>query len=225
MRRIVVINAKGGCGKTTVATNLAAQYAAKGYGTALFDQDPQSSSMRWLERRPASRAYIHGVAAYQHGQTNVTRAWAMRVPAGTERIIMDCPAGLMGYELTKRLQGVECILVPLLPSTIDIHSTADFIRELASVGKIRERGIRLAIVANRIRVNTKSLHSLERFHSALNIPAVARLRDTQNYVRAVDEGCGIHELKLPQVQPDVAHWAGLFDWLEAEVGVRPSAYA
>src|SRR5690606_9082847 len=54
-RRFVVLiaNAKGGCGKTTIATNLASYYAGRGQPTSLLDLDPQQSSGWWLKQRPA----------------------------------------------------------------------------------------------------------------------------------------------------------------------------
>src|SRR3712207_7195169 len=43
-----VINAKGGCGKSTLAMNLAAGLAARGHRTLLLDMDPQSQVTQWL---------------------------------------------------------------------------------------------------------------------------------------------------------------------------------
>ena len=41
MLAILVSNAKGGCGKTTLATTLASAYAVGGFKVALADADPQ----------------------------------------------------------------------------------------------------------------------------------------------------------------------------------------
>ena len=62
MRSILVTNAKGGCGKSTLATNLAAYYASEGYETALADYDPQQSALAWLEQRPEDPAALAGLA-------------------------------------------------------------------------------------------------------------------------------------------------------------------
>lgn len=53
MRTIMLMNAKGGCGKTTLATNLATWYADEGMKVALADFDPQMSTLDWLEARKA----------------------------------------------------------------------------------------------------------------------------------------------------------------------------
>ena len=49
MRHIMVLNPKGGCGKSTLATNLASYYASQGKSVAIVDYDPQRSSLDWLE--------------------------------------------------------------------------------------------------------------------------------------------------------------------------------
>ena len=220
MRRILITNAKGGCGKSTLATNLASSYAARGYSTALYDHDEQLSSIRWLRRREKTDyPAIHGVDASKSRLQNVTRSWQMRVPDKTDRIIIDTPAGLKGDELLQQLHGVDDILVPVLPSPIDIQTTADFIRDLLIIGKVRERRIRVGIVANRVRINTLSFKALERFLRSLDIPVVARLRDTQNYMRAAEQGGGIHEIKSSSRKQDLPHWEGLLDWIEADIPV------
>ena len=217
MRRILITNGKGGCGKSTLATNLASAYASRGYGTALFDHDEQLSSMRWLRRREKTDfPTIHGVDASRSNLQSVTRSFLMRVPENTDRIIVDTPAGTKVEDLLEQLHSIDELLIPVLPSPIDIQSTADFIRDLLIIGKVRERNIRLGIVANRVRINTLSFKALERFLRSLDIPVVARLRDTQNYMRAAEQGGGIHEIKSSSKKQDVPHWEELLDWLEAE---------
>ena len=51
-RKILVINGKGGCGKTTIATNLAVTFSKMQHTVALMDNDPQGSSTHWAEVRP-----------------------------------------------------------------------------------------------------------------------------------------------------------------------------
>jgi len=220
MMRIVVLNAKGGCGKTTVATNLASLYARQGYGTALFDGDVQASSMRWLRLRDESLPLIHGVAAYQPGPMNATRTWTLRVPSQAQRVIVDSPAGLKHRELAEQVRNVDVILVPVVPSPIDMFATADFVRDLLLVGKVRTPRTRIGIVANRLRAGTVAFRSLERFLERLHIPVVARLRDTQHYLRAVEQGLGVHELDAPRAAPDRAPWQALLDWIEDAGGPR-----
>ncbi len=216
MRRIIVMNAKGGCGKTTVATNLASFYAAQRFGTALFDYDPQGASMRWLHQRPDNQASIYGVAAYQTPGNNVTRSWQLRVPPAIQRIVIDSPAGLKRQDLAEQVKGLDIIIVPVLPSSIDIHATADFIHDLLLVGKVWAQKTRIAIVANRLKKNTRAFDALDRFLQSLRIPVIAQLRDTQNYVRAADQGIGVHEMQSRNCHRDRAPWAEMHQWLEED---------
>jgi chromosome partitioning protein len=220
MRRIVVLNSKGGCGKTTVATNLASLYARRGHGTALFDCDAQASAMRWLQMREEGLPAIHGVAAYQPGPMNVTRTWMLRVPAKVERVVVDSPAGLKHQELAEQVRNADVILVPVVPSPIDIVATADFIRDLLLVGKVRTPQTRIGIVSNRVKTNTLAFRSLRRFLDRLRIPVVAELRDTQHYLRAAERGVGVHELDERRAAVDRAMWVDVFDWVEGLGGPK-----
>jgi len=214
MQRIVVINSKGGCGKTTISTNLASFYASKGMNTALFDYDAQGSSMRWMKLRSNEQPGIYGIEAHHGAAKGVTMSWHMRVPTEIERLIVDTPAGLSGTDLIDQLRGADCIVIPVLPSSIDIYATADFVRDLMLKAKVQLHSTRLAIIANRARKNTKAFQALERFLDSLSIPVIASLRDTQNYVVASDEGLGVHEVKNRSVYLDVMHWRSIYNWLE-----------
>jgi chromosome partitioning protein len=212
------MNAKGGCGKTTIATNLASYCACRGYGTVLFDYDKQASCNRWVKVRPPSRPAIHSVAAFEPPRVGMTRAWQMRVPQNTRYIVTDTPAGCGMVDIEDRVAEADIILIPVLPSSIDIHSTADFIRDLLLVGKARAHNTRLAIVANRTRIRTRAVEKLERFLDKLDIPVIARIRDTQHYVSAAEQGLGIHELNERDAQKDRETWIELLDWLDNNRG-------
>jgi chromosome partitioning protein len=216
MRRIVVINPKGGCGKTTIATNLASGYAVRGFRTALMDMDPQGSSLRWLAKRTDQQPRIVGInGAPRHGA--VTRAFQLRAPSDTERLIVDTPAAVDPQRLPEVTRGADAILVPVLPSDIDIHAASRAIGDLLLIGRIDRRAGRLAVIANRVRIRTKMYQALVKFLESLQIPFVGALRDTQNYVQATDAGLGLAELPAPRVRDDLAAWDGLFEWLEARM--------
>jgi chromosome partitioning protein len=212
-QRIVVLNTKGGSGKTTVATNLAAYYAWRGSRVALMDLDPQGSSMRWLKARPQDLPQIHAIAAYEK-RLNVTRAFAHSAPPGTERIIVDTPAALPSLQLPDTVRDASAIVVPVLPSDIDIHAASRCIADLLLVAKVHRSEKRLVIVANRARRYTKAYQSLMRFLQSLRIPVAAVLRDSQAYVRSAETGMGLHEMKGALLQEDLDSWKPLIDWLE-----------
>lgn len=212
-QKIVVLNTKGGSGKTTVATNLAAYYAWKGGRVALMDMDPQGSSMRWLKVRPADVPAIHPIAAYEK-RLNVTRTFALRAPPGTERLIVDTPAALPASQLPETVRDASAIVVPVLPSDIDIHAASRCIADLLLAGKVHRDEKRLVIVVNRARRYTKAYQSLMRFLRSLRIPVAAVLRDSQAYVRSAETGMGLHEMKGALLQEDLDTFRPLVDWLE-----------
>jgi chromosome partitioning protein len=213
LRKIVVLNPKGGSGKSTIATNLAAYYAHKGRAVALMDHDPQGSSMRWLKLRPAELPSIHAIAAFEK-KMGVTRAFALRTPPGTERLVVDTPAAVTSLQMPELTQDAHAILVPVLPSEIDIHAASRCIADLLLVGRVHRSERRLVIVANRARRYTKAFSSLMRFLESLRIPVAAVLRDSQAYVRSAECGMGIHEMKGALLQEDLDSWKPLIDWLE-----------
>lgn len=214
MRRILVLNSKGGCGKTTIATTLASRYACDGFNTALIDYDPQGSSMRWLAQRSKNRPAIQGVDAHRNLSMNVTSTWALRVPPKTERIIIDAPAGVIGHQVLDYLRQIDTLIIPVLPSHIDIHAATRFIEDLLLIGKVRQYGINVAVVANRVKKNTTVYSALQRFLATLKLPFVTAFRDTQHYVRAAGQGISIHEMWDHRARVDQKHWEPLFDWLE-----------
>src|SRR6187397_1712112 len=215
LQKIVVLNPKGGSGKSTIASNLAAYYAWKGLRVALTDHDPQGSSMRWLKLRPPELPSIHGIAAYEK-KLGVTRTFALRAPPGTERVIVDTPAAVSALQMPELTNDASAILVPVLPSEIDIHAASRCIADLLLVAKIKRAENRIGVVANRVRKNTLMFQALMRFLEKLDIPVIATVRDSQNYVRAAEQGVGIHEMKAYTVKEDLAQWQGLLAWLEPE---------
>ncbi len=229
MRKIMLLNAKGGCGKSTLATNLASYYAAQGKSVVIADFDRQGSSMEWLEARPQDRPPIRGIAAWRE---------PLRVPRSTDYVIMDVPAGAHGADLTALVRRAQTVIIPVLPSPTDIRAAAHFIHEALLVGKIVRAETRLAVVANRVRentsiqntmesvlnrmsisystLNTQIYHNLERFLSRLRIPFIATLRESQNYLVADARGLGIFDLNRSQVTRDTEQWEPLLKWLESK---------
>jgi len=236
MRKIMLLNAKGGCGKSTLATNLASYYASQGKSVVIADFDRQGSSMEWLEARPQDRPPIRGIAAWRE---------PLRVPRSTDYVIMDVPAGAHGPDLTALVRRAQTVIIPVLPSPTDIRAAAHFIHEALLVGKIVRNETRLAVVANRVRentsvqntmenvlnrmsisystLNTQIYHNLERFLSRLRIPFIATLRESQNYLVADARGLGIFDLNRSQVTRDTEQWEPLLKWLESKRSIPEPA--
>lgn len=210
MRKIMVLNAKGGAGKSTVATNLAAYYASQGKKVAIADFDPQESSLEWVLERNKNEELqpIHGVAS--HDQT-------FRVPRSTEYLIVDVPAAMHGDDLKKLVKRAETIIVPVMPSPIDIRACKHFIEELRSTPTITGKKAKIGVVANRCNGNSNIFLELDEYLEKIKgTKYVTALRDSNNYIRAVAQGMGVHELPGTSNRIDIAEWEPLIEWLDSK---------
>jgi len=213
LHKIVILNPKGGSGKTTLATNLASYFARRGPPPTLIDCDPLGYSMRWLDNRPSKQPKVYGIAAQQHcteaGKGAELHAWP-----GSGQMIVDLPAAIPENQLYYQTYDADSILIPVTPSEIDIYSAARFIANLLLVAQFDRRKKNLAIVANRTRKNTISFRMLMRFLSSLEIPVIAQLRDSQVFVRAAAQGIGICDMPAYQVRNDMEQFESIVTWLD-----------
>jgi chromosome partitioning protein len=207
MQTILLMNAKGGCGKTTLATNIATWFADDGAKVALADYDPQGSSLDWLQAREA----YEGIPAIEPlDASNAT----VKPARGTDVLVIDAPAGTHGNTINQMLRRVDELIVPVLPSPIDMRACSRFLDELLGSGRISRQQTRLAIVANRVRENTRIYQQLSDYLGHLDLPFLTHLRESQAYIRAAENGLGIFELAPSMVWQDVVQWDPVFDWLQ-----------
>ena len=217
MNTTLVVNSKGGAGKTTIATNLASYFAVNGVPTTVMDYDPQGSSLNWLRLRagPGTKLYGANAAPQKGGRI---RSVEMHVPADTQQLVIDAPAGASGLLLQEILCKPDCIIVPVAPSAIDIHATARFVGDLLLVGRIRTRNIRLAIVANRVRSSMPVYQPLERFLASLGLPFLARVSDSDVYIKAAETGVGIFEMDASASAAECGEFMPIVEWVGRQQG-------
>jgi len=207
---IAVANTKGGCGKTTVATHLAAHFAVQGLRTGLADLDRQQSARAWLTRRPPTAAPIADVdldvAAGKTPKSLVKRL---------DRLVVDCPAAMTKDTVKDVVQQAATIVVPVLPSAFDEDGTLRFLKHLMKLKTVRKHQRDVAFVANRLRLRTRAADRLETFLTDLEFPVAARLRDSQAYANAVAEGLTLFETGGQRAQPLRDEWASLLALVES----------
>jgi len=184
-----------------------------------MDFDPQGSSVRWARKRQPSQPPVHVIAAFER-DSRTTRAFQLRVPEDATHVIVDTPAAVDAKQFPEVTRDAHKILVPVLPSDIDIHTCSRTIRDLLLVAKVKREDDRIGVVANRIRRNTLTYQALIRFLQTLGIPIVATIRDSQNYARAAEEGVGVHEMKSYVARQDVEQWEPLIQWLDRPAPAR-----
>ncbi|GAA4939373.1 ParA family protein [Halioxenophilus aromaticivorans] len=208
----MVANAKGGVGKTTVTTNLITHLSEQ-HSVGLIDLDPQHSASYWLQMRDEIKPTVTNYSPKSNEGANHTRSW-MKHKVGREvrYLVCDTPAGLQSPDLDRLLVDADILLIPVAPSQIDIHATAGFVQQLLLNPQYRAKPVRLGVIMNRVKRNTLSFQKLTRFLSSLKIPVITALRDTQNYLKAVEEGRGINEM-TKRYDSDIADWQRILAWI------------
>jgi chromosome partitioning protein len=215
MNTTLVLNPKGGSGKTTVTLNLASYFAACNVPTTVMDYDPQGSSLNWLRLRPPHANKIHGANAARQKGTRL-RSMAMYVPAETRQLIIDAPAGASGTLLQEMLERANCIIVPVPPSAIDLHATANFIREVLRTSSIAVRNLPVAIVANKVRRSMPRYQPLDWFLQSLELTLTARLIDSDVYLKAVEAGYGVFEMAPSVSMAECQQFMPIAEWVEGQ---------
>ena len=218
LQRIVVLNPKGGSGKTTLAFNLAGYLATTGRKVAIIDMDRQGSSTRWLHNRSSDLPEILGISV-SDSDFGATKAQNIIVPEDIEYAVVDAPAGLPDDRLIDYTCGAHAILVPVLPSDLDMHAASRLISRLLLVAQISRRNGRLGVIANRVKERTIAYRQLTHFLNRLSIAVVGVLRDSQNYTRAAGSGLCIHEMPPSRVRKDIAQWSTVTQWLERRLAM------
>jgi chromosome partitioning protein len=205
MLRVLVTNIKGGCGKTTIATNLAAAFAAGGFATGLAEVDRQRSSLSWLKLRDGQSRPISGLD------------WRKAVgdaPAELRRLVIDAPANLRMRHVDELIAEADLVGVPGLASVFDEGSTERFLAKLDELKPIRKGRKMVALVANRLRPRSKAAQRLEGFLGRLGQPIAARLSDRAVYGELAVQGLSIFDIDGHLVRPVREEWRPLLNTIE-----------
>lgn len=208
--RMLVVNGKGGCGKTTVATNLACTIASRGQRVALMDYDREACASAWLRRRlqhdvaPITRT--QGASMYE------TTAFSLRIPPDHDCLVIDGSSGLVGSDLDLPLQQADLVLVPLMPSPLDLEATARFVHELRTNRSVRRRRVPIALIVIRLPDCEDAAARFAGPVRELNLPCAAVFRDLPVYNTAAAQGLGISEAASTEDERvEAAAWERLVD--------------
>lgn len=200
---IVIVNTKGGCGKTLLSSQLACYYASLNKTVALYDHDKQHSSRDWLQARPKKLPPIISVLASDGKDRS----------ADTEISIHDMPAGYDIANLANDIPAADKLLIPLIPSPTDLRVLWRFCMTLSYTG-LMESTLDIGLVVNRYRNGAQFNKEMMRFLNRLDIPVIGQIRDTQNYIHAINRGLGIFDLPSNKTTVDRRTWQPIVDWLD-----------
>lgn len=212
---VLVVNPKGGVGKSTVSTNLAGYFASRGHPTMLGDLDKQQSALGWLGRRPAT---VPAITSWDVDADRIARP-----PRGVTHVVLDSPAGIHGHLLKDALKVADRIVVPLQASLFDIYATQAFLERLLDKDQRKASG-QVGVLGMRVDPRTRAAEQLHRFVEGLGLPVLGFLRDTQNYVQLAAHGLTLWDVARSRVEKDLAQWQPLVGWVETGV-VAPAAEA
>ncbi len=214
MRKILILNPKGGCGKSTIATNIAGYFAMRGKNVSLADCDPQGSSSDWLKIRPEHLATINHVPAKKD---------KLHIPSDTEILILDTSASIQDQKIAKLINAAQTMIIPVLPSAIDIRAAERFLENLIKLTKkTATNKIKIATVANRVNEMTTAADKIDNYLDNIKlpngkkIPYMALLRASQNYVYAAEQGKTIFDLPPSKMERDLEKWKPLLRWLNSK---------
>lgn len=209
MQKILVASSKGGCGKTTIATNLAAHFAQEGKNTVLVDADRQGSSQRWAERRAGLSAPVLAVSGLR-------RDWAQRIPADAQCVVVDAAAAIRAGELAELLDDIDVLLIPVLPSRIDLEANEAFLAEVSGLAKVKRGKVAVGLVGNRLKPWTTASQEAVEEIKRLRFPLLAQLRDTQGYVLVAGLGKSIFDYHSELIRTHQEDWSKLLRWLKKQ---------
>ena len=208
MSSIMVINAKGGSGKTTISTNLSSYFAANGYNVTLVDLDPQGSSTKWLSSRPFTKPKIKGVKSIPPNKVS---------KKSDDVTIFDVPAAIYGARLQTYIKKAKKIIIPVLPSPIDMAAARDFLNSIRGLGSVIRNRTDICLVANRCRANTNIFEELDEYLvKEKGIRYVTAFRDSTNYINAIKRGIGIFEMGESMTAQDREEWKPLITWVKSK---------
>jgi chromosome partitioning protein len=202
MKNILIANSKGGCGKTTLATNLAGYFAAMGSKVVLEDLDRQRSSSNWLQRRPSLLPTIYSYTEYDKHHIDKP-----------EWIITDSPAGFRDEKLSEAIKKADCVIVPIQPSAFDIVASSDFLEVLDREKAVRKHKTFVALVGMRVNIRSNATASLNEFMQYTGLPILTNLRNSQVYATGAELGVSIFDLRPSSAAQDIEQWQPLLEWV------------
>jgi chromosome partitioning protein len=207
---IAVVNRKGGSGKSTIATHVAAYCAHQDISVMLGDVDKQQSARLWLRLREQRRVPVKSIQGWTIGQNSILRA-----PTGVSHVVLDTPGGLSGLDLARVVMFADVILIPICNSVFDRESAAQCWDELKILPRISTGRSKVAVVGMRINTRGKDAEQLMQWASERELPYLGSIRDTVAYVKYCELGVTVFDAPKESVQRDLEQWMPITDWINA----------
>lgn len=206
MKTLLIVNQKGGCGKSMAAVTLASALAGQGRRVGLADADPQASALEWLAQRPASAATIRMLdwSRDKHiGQTDSKLDW----------LVVDAPGALPSERMQQLAAESDLMLIPVQPSFFDVSSTRRFLQRIDEIKRVRKGRVKVFLLANRIRTNSITTAELADFFNALGQRPLAWIAERSIYPQLASQGLSIFDQHQRVYQLMQQQWQPVIDLL------------
>lgn len=120
MSVIAILNPKGGCGKTTLSTNLAQSLHERGKSVLVVDSDPQGSARDWHASTEDNPLPLVALDRPNNMKTlgSISKSY--------DYVVIDGAAKLEDM-MAAAIKAADMILIPVQPSPYDLWAASDLV--------------------------------------------------------------------------------------------------
>jgi chromosome partitioning protein len=202
---IAVINRKGGSGKSTTATHIAAWLAHQGCSVMLGDVDKQQSSKIWLKHRDVN---LPKILSWQ-----IDQKCTLKIPQGVTHVVLDTPGGMQGFDLARVVMSADAIVIPVCNSMFDRESAAAGYAELRGLPRIASGRCQTASIGMRLDPSPESEARMRQWAQATGIVFLAAIQQSPLYVQNIEIGKTLFDMPNAGASKELLQWAPVLEWL------------
>lgn len=205
-RILVVLNGKGGVGKTTTALNLAAIFADT-QRVLLVDADPQRSATWWIERSTQPPTFDLSQ------ETNPDVLRKLNQVKDYSLVVVDTPPALQSDALAAVIPTADYVLLPTPPAPMDLAALITTVRSAVAPTQVHHRVLLTKVDSRSLNEALEAQNTL----MSLNIPAChAFIRAYKAHERAALEGLPITQWRGKNAQEAKADYCRVADEIQRD---------